>query len=63
MTVDQFVNEAPQYLQVAGMVIGAAAAVAAFTPTPADDGILLVLRKIIDFLALNFKNAKNEKAS
>lgn len=37
-----------------------AAAVAAATPTPKDDGIVLVLRRIIDFVGLNIGFAKNK---
>lgn len=42
-------------------VIGAAAAVAALTPTPKDDSFLAVLRKFIDVVGMNFGNAKNAK--
>lgn len=37
-----------------------AAAVAAATPTPRDDGIVLALRRIIDFIGLNVGYAKNK---
>ena len=40
-------------------VIGAAAAVAALTPTPKDDSFLAVLRKFVDVVGMNFGNAKN----
>ena len=40
-------------------VIGAAAAVAALTPTPKDDGIVLTLRKILDVVAMNVGNAES----
>lgn len=42
-------------------VIGAAAAVAALTPTPKDDSFLAVLRKFVDIVGMNFGNAKNAK--
>jgi|TARA_X000001382_G_scaffold23240_1_gene14156 hypothetical protein len=40
-------------------LIAAAAAIAALTSTPKDDGILMKVRKIIDMFALNILNAKN----
>ncbi len=49
----------PEWLQAVSLLVTAAAGVAALTPTPKDDGVLLVLRKIIDFLALNIGGAKN----
>ena len=42
-------------------LIAAAAAVAALTPNPKDDSAVLWVRQIIDTLALNFGNARNEK--
>ena len=40
-------------------LIAAAAAIAALTSTPKDDGILLKIRKVLDMFALNVLNAKN----
>jgi hypothetical protein len=40
-------------------VISAAAAIAALTPSPKDDSLVAKVRKVIDFLALNWGNAKN----
>jgi hypothetical protein len=40
-------------------VVTVAAAVAAATPTPTDDGYIAKVRGVIDFLAFNFGNAKN----
>ena len=53
----------PDWLQALGILVSGAAAIAALTPTPKDDGILLVIRKIIDFLALNIGGARNDKSS
>lgn len=47
-------------LNFASNVIAAAAIAAAFTPSPKDDEIIAKLRKVIDFLAFNFGNAKNK---
>lgn len=41
-------------------VIGAAAIVAAWTPTPKDDEFLAMVRKIINTIGFNVKNAKNK---
>lgn len=41
--------------------IAAAAAIAALTPSPKDDSIVAKLRKLIDFLGLNWGFAKNDK--
>lgn len=50
-----------ELLQIIGAVIGAAALIAALTPTPVDDGVVKFLRKIIDLVGANWGNAKNEK--
>jgi len=44
-------------------VIAAAAVIASFTPTPKDDGILLIMKKVLDALAFNFGKAKNADPS
>jgi len=41
--------------------IAAAAAIAALTPTPKDDGIISKIRKVVDFLAMNWLNAANKE--
>lgn len=51
------------WLQVLSLIVTACAAIAAMTPTPRDDGIFLLLRRVVDFLALNFGHAKNVKPS
>ena len=42
-------------------VIGVLAAIAALTPTPVDNIVLVALRKAIDFGAFNFLGAENKK--
>lgn len=59
----EFLDSVPGWLQALSLLISAFAAIAALTPTPKDDGVLLVLRKIIDLLALNFGGAKNARSS
>lgn len=51
----------PDVLQALSLIVGGASTIAALTPTPKDDGVLLWLRKVIDFLALNVLGAKNAK--
>ena len=53
-------NKAAIWLAVT-TTIAAAAAIAALTPSPKDDSIVGKLRKLIDFLGLNWGFAKNDK--
>lgn len=48
-----------EILEVASLVVAAAAAIAALTPTPKDDGVIKTIRKVVDALALNVGKAKN----
>lgn len=50
----------PDWLEVASVVIAAAATIAAVTPTKKDDSFVAKVRKIVDALAINFGNAKNK---
>ncbi len=61
MTFQDALNNAPQYIQIVLQIIGVASAIAAVTPTPKDDLILVGIRKALDFLAFNFGHAKNAK--
>lgn len=56
--LDYVLNHPLEIIAAIGSVITAASAIAAMTPTPVDDGVLLVLRKLVDFLALNVGHAK-----
>ena len=49
------------YVTIALAVIGAAAAIAAVTPTPVDDGIVRLLRKVLDIIAMNVGKARNKE--
>lgn len=51
--------EIDQIISVATHVIAIASVIAAITPTPVDNGALIVLRKVLDYLALNVGGAKN----
>jgi hypothetical protein len=49
-----------ELLEIAGLVVAAASAIAAMTPTPKDDGVIKVIRKIVNALALNVGKAKSK---
>lgn len=51
----------PDLIQAASLLISLAAMVAAFTPTPTDNAVLAVLRKVIDFAAFNWGHAANAR--
>lgn len=46
---------------VASSVIGTAAVIAAVTPTPKDDVILAIVRRVLDLIGFNIGFAKNGK--
>ena len=48
-------------VNIATSVVAAASLIAALTPGEADNRIVSTVRKIVDLLALNVGNAKNEK--
>lgn len=50
-----------KWLSLASEVVTLAAILAAITPTPVDDGVVAVLRRIIDVLAFNWGHAANQK--
>jgi hypothetical protein len=42
-------------------VVGTASLIAAATKNPKDDEVLIILSKILNYLACNFGNAKNKE--
>jgi hypothetical protein len=48
-------------VDIASKVVAAAAAIAAITPSPTDDGIVSKMRTVIDFLGFNFGFARNKE--
>lgn len=46
---------------IATSVVGTAAVIAAVTPTPKDDAVLAIVRKLLDFIGFNIGFAKNGK--
>jgi hypothetical protein len=47
-------------IAIATAAVTLASAIAALTPTPKDDGIVKVLYKVVDWLALNVGKAKDK---
>ena len=60
MQLDYIIANWEQISVITMTVIGAASTIAALTPTPKDDGVLAVIRKIIDLVGQNYGNAKND---
>ena len=60
--VDKAADKIPNWLELLGTLIGVASAIAAVTPTPKDNVVLGVLRKVLDIFALNVGGAKNASA-
>lgn len=58
--IEGFFNLVPGWLKNLSVVISAASAVAAMTPSPKVGSYLALLRRLIDLLAFNFGGAKNE---
>jgi hypothetical protein len=49
------------YLEIAGMIIAAASAIAAVTPSNTDNEIIAKIMKVVNILGLNVGNAKNKE--
>lgn len=56
--INYILDNGEAIVQTATAIVAACSAIAALTPTPADDGIVRKLYKVIDFLALNIGRAK-----
>jgi hypothetical protein len=50
-----------EIVEVSAQIIGVASVIASVTPTPVDDGILAVLKRILNIFAFNIGQAKNAK--
>ncbi|WP_273860675.1 hypothetical protein [Photobacterium sp. GSS17] len=57
---EYLINNWDEVLNIVTAVIALAAAISAVTPTPKDDKVLEVVRKVVDALALNVRHAKNQ---
>ena len=60
--IEHLVTHAEDYLQIVSYIIAAAAVVAAMTKNESDNVWVARIRKVIDILAINVGNAKNEKS-
>lgn len=58
MNVMEIADKATDVIFIASLVISAASALAALTPSPKDDAKLLKARKVLETLALNVRHAK-----
>ncbi len=59
-TVSSLIDQAPAWLTAIAGVISASSAIAALTPTPADDRVLSRVLSVLNLLALNVGHAKRK---
>lgn len=59
--LQSFLDAIPDWVQAATMIISAAAAVTALTPTTKDDGWIDKIRAVFNSLGLNLGHAKNKE--
>ena len=50
----------PEYVEIGLQIVGVASLIATVTPTPKDNAILGVAKKVLDTLAGNWGKAKNK---
>lgn len=55
--LSQLMGSLPAWLHALTLIVTAAAAITALTPTQADDAIVAKVLKVLDWLSLNFGNA------
>lgn len=55
--LQQLIALLPDWIHAVTLLVTAAAAIAALTPTQADDTLVASIMKVVDWLALNFGNA------
>ena len=53
------ISQIGNYVRLAIEVVGFFSVVATVTPTPVDDGVALVAKRVLDVLAMNIGKAKN----
>jgi len=58
--IEFIANNGEHLLALAAGLVAVASALAALTPTPRDDGIVLALRRLIDLIALNVGQARRK---
>ena len=54
-------NEIKEYSEMALSIIGLLSVVAAITPNPIDNVVLIALKKALDFGAFNWLSAENKR--
>jgi len=59
--VTELWNMVPDQFKDISALIGILSMIAAFTPTPVDDGVLAILRKVLNLGGFNFGESKNAK--
>lgn len=59
--IENLITNAEAYLQIASYIVAAAAVIAAMTKNDSDNVWVARIRKVLDVLAVNVGNAKNEK--
>lgn len=59
--IDSITDKIPDWLELATAIVGLASMIAAVTPSAKDDGVIAVVRKVVDVLAFNFGSARNAK--
>jgi len=57
--IDYIIGNKEELLGAITAIVAAASAIAALTPTPADDTIVGKAYRVVDWLALNFGRAKD----
>lgn len=57
-TFNWILDNAEGIFSILTSIIATASVIAALTPSPKDDGFLAKARAVVDFLAINVKNAK-----
>lgn len=60
--VAEAADKVPDWMVVLTALISFAGVITAATPTPKDNAVLLVVRKVLDVFAFNFGGAKNASA-
>jgi hypothetical protein len=58
--VSYLLDNAVPIIQALTAVVTAASLISALTPSPKDDGVVKLISKVINTLALNVGNAKNK---
>ena len=58
--ITSFLASIPDWIEALSLIVAAASLIAATTPTPKDNAIVVTIYKVVDFLAINFGKAKDK---